>query len=445
MRLFSTAMLFLLIVSGCAHKPPPRLSCNFDLHNVRVDTPAADADYSQEVDSKLLIHNRAEADNAMLFLSGGSQHGAYGAGYLSEWQGSGSMPRFRVVTGISTGAILATGAFIGDMDTTVRGYSIKDERQLITPWAKGKGVARYLKVLKRGAFADLVPLRTEMRRMLTDAVLDDVAAGADAHRALYVGAVDVDTGDAVAFDLTTMAQRHRAAKRAGDTAAQEAMRACYVEAIVASSSAPLAAPPVYIDNRMYVDGGIRFGMFSNDIGDRVNYHKDGLPVAGGEDDRPRMYVIVNGDQSVSLRCGKADENACTTDYPAGRNEKPKDWNLLDLALRSEGILVNGIYRFSAKRIEDQAEQEKNLLYFTRIESDVAQHVAKIDDDTLDRGEMQCAVWRERDRTLLNPIQFYPRYMRCLIDYGRTRAKAAEWWKSRDEALTPRTPPAGTSG
>lgn len=432
MRAIYAAIFLLFLLSGCAHEPPPRMSCNFEMRTVGVATPGTGPDYSQDLDSKLLRHNKGEADTAMLFLSGGSLNGAYGAGYLQAWEKSGKMPRFRVVTGISTGSILATGAFIGDMDMTVQGYSIINERQLLTPWATGEGTTQYLKVLRKGAFADLVPLRTEMRKVINDAVLHKVAAAADANRTLYVGAVDVDTGDAVAFDLTKMAQRYVKAKEDGNAVAQETAIRCYVEAIAASSSAPLAAPPVYIDNRMYVDGGMRFGVFSDDVGERVSYHRQNLVVSGGEDDRPRSYVIINGNQRIGPRCGKADGAACTNDYPTGRNEPPKEWDLLSLAMRSEGILVNSVYRFSAKHIEDQATQEKKLLYFTQIYPDVDAHVAKIDDPKLDKGEMSCAAWKQRDKELLNPIQFYPRYMRCLIDYGRTRAEADQWWVPRPD-------------
>ncbi|MDD4183490.1 MAG: patatin-like phospholipase family protein, partial [Candidatus Omnitrophica bacterium] len=50
---------------------------------------------------------------SMLTISGGAANGAYGAGLLSGWSKSGTRPEFRVVTGISTGAIIAPFAFLG--------------------------------------------------------------------------------------------------------------------------------------------------------------------------------------------------------------------------------------------------------------------------------------------------------------------------------------------
>jgi hypothetical protein len=48
-----------------------------------------------------------------LALSGGGSRGAYGAGVLSGWTVRGDRPQFDVVTGISTGALMATHAFLG--------------------------------------------------------------------------------------------------------------------------------------------------------------------------------------------------------------------------------------------------------------------------------------------------------------------------------------------
>ena len=49
----------------------------------------------------------------ILSLSGGGQNGAFGAGFLIGWRESGRRPSFDVVGGVSTGALLATHAFLG--------------------------------------------------------------------------------------------------------------------------------------------------------------------------------------------------------------------------------------------------------------------------------------------------------------------------------------------
>ena len=49
----------------------------------------------------------------VLAISGGGSRGAYGAGVLEGWTATGTRPDFEVVTGISTGALMATFAFLG--------------------------------------------------------------------------------------------------------------------------------------------------------------------------------------------------------------------------------------------------------------------------------------------------------------------------------------------
>src|SRR5262249_23107016 len=49
----------------------------------------------------------------ILALSGGGLFGAYGVGVLTGWSEAGTRPTFDVVTGVSTGALMATFAFLG--------------------------------------------------------------------------------------------------------------------------------------------------------------------------------------------------------------------------------------------------------------------------------------------------------------------------------------------
>ena len=61
---------------------------------------------------RYLERTRGHALN-LLTLSGGGQNGAFGAGFLIGWRESGRRPEFDVVGGVSTGALLATHAFLG--------------------------------------------------------------------------------------------------------------------------------------------------------------------------------------------------------------------------------------------------------------------------------------------------------------------------------------------
>ncbi|WP_316376727.1 patatin-like phospholipase family protein, partial [Enterobacter hormaechei] len=48
-----------------------------------------------------------------LAISGGGSDGAFGAGFLAGWSAAGTRPKFDVVTGVSTGALIAPFAFLG--------------------------------------------------------------------------------------------------------------------------------------------------------------------------------------------------------------------------------------------------------------------------------------------------------------------------------------------
>ncbi len=48
-----------------------------------------------------------------LAISGGGDNGAFTAGLLNGWTQQGTRPEFKLVTGISTGALIAPFAFLG--------------------------------------------------------------------------------------------------------------------------------------------------------------------------------------------------------------------------------------------------------------------------------------------------------------------------------------------
>lgn len=437
----SALLLALFLPAACAIHPPPATPsaqmCNFVQWPIEVALPSAGRPgavaavpateprrLADDISNALNNARPEQQPLAVLALSGGSQHGSFGAGFMDGWREAegGRLPDFAVVTGISTGSILATFAFIGDTASMVRGYSITNERQLLTPIVRMSGgrpsPRSVLNVVRRGAVADLGPLRDRLRIEITEDVLRQVTFRHMRARRLYVGVVDVDVGQAVAFDLGEMATRYFATQDAGT---RTRIRNCYVDAILASSSAPLAALPVFIDNRMYVDGGARFGMFSDDVIQGVRAHNK---VAGTQ---TPVYVIANGDLETTQDCGKAEETLCRPPNPptGGPDGARTDWSLLSLAQRSETILVNQVYRFSASRIISRGK-EGDRVFFARIGADALTHPYTLNDQALGTGSRTCAEWQTVDRDTLHPIQFFPRYMRCLIDYGRGRGAARNW-------------------
>ena len=451
------ALAATILLGACAIEPPvtaPSAMCNFTRHNLEVEVPVPTATESEGAASAAaaalaeaaptgdsfrdaLLRSLAPtpdavaASESMLFLSGGSQNGAFGAGYLHGWReqrralGAEGLPRFRVVTGISTGAILSTWAFIGDTDTLVNSYRISREGEILQPFVSGRAgdFRRVLAMARRGAVGDLIPLRDVLRDNLTPETFAAVARAARVDgRRLFIGAVDVDTGKAVAFDMTEMAGRY---VDATSDERRELVEDCYVEAIIASSAVPLAARPVFIDNRMYIDGGARFGLFSNEIGEVL----EAQARLFAPQDRPRYFVIVNGDLELSPVCGKADPALCRPDAPTGGLEGAhRDWSLDSLGFRSVSILINQGYRFSAARLKEQADRLGiEMPPIARIEADLARHEFALNDHpVLGSGRHRCPEWREIDRAADAPLEFHPRFMHCLVDYGIERGRRDGW-------------------
>jgi hypothetical protein len=183
-----------------------------------------------------------------LALSGGGLYGSFGVGVLTGWTESGTRPQFDVVTGISTGALMATFAFLGpEYDDLLRENFIGVTRG---------DIARTRSVL-RIAFADAVytsrPLAGRIEQVLTPEILAAVARAHAEGRRLYIGTTNIDTRRLVIWDMGAIAGR-----------GTPESAALFRDIILASSSIPGAFPPVRIpveiDGRHYeelhVDGGV---------------------------------------------------------------------------------------------------------------------------------------------------------------------------------------------
>src|SRR5215218_8075909 len=100
---------------------------------------------------------------SVLVISGGGSYGAYPAGVLVGWTASGTRPEFDVVTGISTGALIGSFAFLGPSEdcelqrayTTLRNRDIYRRRLLIPS-------------LLSESFADTRPLERLIERTASD-------------------------------------------------------------------------------------------------------------------------------------------------------------------------------------------------------------------------------------------------------------------------------------
>lgn len=106
-----------------------------------------------------------------LSLSGGGANGAFGACSLVGWTAAGNRPEFTMVTGISTGVLMATFAFLG------KEYD-DDLKEMYTSYSTRDLVRRHniLAALTGASAADTSPLKKMLAKYLDKKVMEEVAA-----------------------------------------------------------------------------------------------------------------------------------------------------------------------------------------------------------------------------------------------------------------------------
>lgn len=229
-------------------------------------------------------------EKAMLALSSGSDNGAYGAGLLNGWSQSGTRPEFAIVTGVSTGALIAPLAFLGsDQDTAL-------ERLFTT--ISGRDIYRRrfaLAVPLSPSAASTKPLAKLIDSVMTDALIDRIGSEHDRGRRLFVGTANLDAQRMVVWNLGAIA----ASKAPG-------RYKLFRQVLLASSAIPAFFPPVMIRaeaaghsiSEMHVDGGTTAQIFT-------------MPDEAISGDRPpvgprplRLYLIVNNKLNGEFRMVK---------------------------------------------------------------------------------------------------------------------------------------------
>ena len=218
---------------------------------------------------------------AMLAISGGGDNGAFAAGFLNGWTKEGTRPQFKLVTGVSTGALIAPFAFLGPAyDEKLKEFytsiSLKDI-------AKKRSV---LAVVTNDAMADNTPLKNLVKKNVDQDMLDAIAAEDAKGRMLLVGTVDLDAGRPVIWNITKIAA-------SGRPGSLELVRSL----LIASSAIPATFPPVMIDvevgnkkyQEMHVDGNTAAQVFVYPAAVRFKEVGETL----GIDRERKLYVIRN--------------------------------------------------------------------------------------------------------------------------------------------------------
>ena len=182
-----------------------------------------------------------------LILSTGGADGAFGAGLLNGLSAAGDRPDYSVVTGVSTGALMAPFAFAGPKYDA----ALKDAYTKIT-------AADIFEIGSTGeSFVDSWPLKELIAKQITPELLADVAAAYQAGRRLFVVTTDLDAERSVVWNMGAIAAH--ASNKNGGSAALDLFR----KVLLASGSIPGAFPPVLIE----VEGnGKRFAEMHDDGG-----------------------------------------------------------------------------------------------------------------------------------------------------------------------------------
>ena len=180
-------------------------------------------------------------------LSGGGQNGAFGAGFLKGWRKTGTRPEFDVVTGVSTGALLATHAFLGTPADDAVLEKLFTQTYPSKIYRKRGVLSGILDLITGGrSFFDTSPMAAMIDEVIDMDVLRRVAKAHDNNRRLWVGTTNMDYDQTWVWSMSAIAKQ-------GD---QEALE-LYKKVLRASASPPIAFPPVEIDGHLFADGSVR--------------------------------------------------------------------------------------------------------------------------------------------------------------------------------------------
>jgi hypothetical protein len=216
----------------------------------RVSADAAESaeDFARAVEKvKVRAEQKALAGQPLdiLALSGGGDWGAFGAGFLVGWgeaPGEWRRPTFDVVTGVSTGALLAPYALFGDDESCQQIDSFY--RNPKDDWVTKRGLLFFLP--GRSSLMKIKGLERDVRSEVDREFVDRLARESRAGRVLAISATDADQGAQKLWDLG--AEAEAATDDAGIDRVQRIL--------LASAAVPGAFPPVEIGDGLYVDGAV---------------------------------------------------------------------------------------------------------------------------------------------------------------------------------------------
>jgi predicted acylesterase/phospholipase RssA len=240
---------------------------------LKADLPKAETRLSSAAEKHPPLSN-------LLAISGGAEDGAFGAGLLVGWSDAGTRPMFDLVTGVSSGALIAPFAFLGrEHDGQLRDIFTKYGRaDIYTYNVHG--------LIEGSALADDAPLAKLIDKYVDAAFLQEIARERIKGRILLIGTTNLDTQRPVLWDMGRIAMSNN----------RDAL-GLFRKILLASATLPGLFPPVRIQvkvggksyDELHVDGGVTRQVFiAPSILSLVSQRTQRLPA------KARLYVIRNG-------------------------------------------------------------------------------------------------------------------------------------------------------
>jgi hypothetical protein len=272
----------------------------------------------------------------VLALSGGGAEGAFGAGILCGWTKAGTRPQFKLVTGVSTGALMAPFAFLGSAydEQLEQVYTTISSDDIYQPYGPVAILLSLANLKALPSMADSRPLIRLVVRMIDADLLQKVAQEHLKGRRLLIGTTQLDAQRLVIWNMGAIAV-------SGHPQALELFR----KVMVASASIPAMFPPQHFEveavgnhfQEMHVDGGTRA---------QVMLYESSIRFLAVPSRRPRKLFIIRNEQV----------------HPEWKEIKPQLKHIairtIDTLLKSQG--VGDLFRLYVFAQRDQFDY--NLAY-----------------------------------------------------------------------------------
>lgn len=300
--LIISLFILLLSIQGCGvtksyHPLPDTLESKVQMKgftNVRswADTYSSkfESNAREALKEERKYYGKLNPEMSMLALSGGGSDGAFGAGFLCGWSKTGKRPIFKVVTGISTGGLIAPFAFLGPRyDAKLKEvYTTISDDQIYSPYSLFSVFMSIIQVNSLPSLASNEPLAKLIEKDVTMSMLKEIAAEQHKGRRLLIGTTQFNAQRLVLWNMGEIAE----------VGTPEALK-LFQKIMLASAALPVSFTPVYFDveaegkmyQEMHVDGGIeaQVMLYENAILPFSNAKKSGNRV----ERRRKIYIIRN--------------------------------------------------------------------------------------------------------------------------------------------------------